>query len=158
MKSAAPAITMAAAMAACLLTACMQAPAPSTSTSTQPAPPAAPKPDAPPPAAPPPAPAPTPMPPVEAALPARFQGTWAIDTAACAVPGHESRLVLSGDRVKFHESEGAIRSVAVNGDDVTLVAMLTGEGQTREASYRFSLSGDATLVDRDGGLVRTRCR
>jgi hypothetical protein len=97
--------------------------------------------------------------PVTAALiPARFVGTWAAGAAACAAVGDPSRLVIAADRLRFHESSGPLRSVSVNGDDLSLTAALTGEGETREATYRFMLSdGDTVLTDRDAGMVRRRC-
>ena len=93
-----------------------------------------------------------------ALVPARFQGTWAADAVACAAVGDPSRLVIAADALRFHESSGPLRNVSVNGDDLSLTAALTGEGETREASYRFTLSdGDTVLTDRDAGLVRRRC-
>jgi hypothetical protein len=95
------------------------------------------------------------------AVPARFLGEWAIDAAACARPGDESRLRIDPDRIAFHESSGAIVSAAGAAPDLTLVAELTGEGETRAATYRFRLSGDGnTLTDTSGGgmgMVRQRC-
>ena len=152
MNTAAFVAVLGAALATCALTACSRTPppvSPATPASAQATPPATPAPP----------PSPTPPPPPEAAVPARFQGTWARDAAACATAGHESRLVLSADSVRFHESSGPISRTTANGDDLTLVVMLTGEGQTREASYRFSISdGGATLTDRDADVARTRCQ
>jgi hypothetical protein len=108
---------------------------------------------------PPPADNPSP-PPAEdtATVPTRFQGNWATDAAACAMAGHESRLTLGADRIQFHESSGAITSVASGGNDLTVTAQLSGEGETREATYRFRLSDDGnTLTDVGGGMARQRC-
>jgi hypothetical protein len=111
-----------------------------------------------------PAPAPTPddtQPAIDTVVPAAFLGEWAADAAACARPGDESRLRIDADRIAFHESSGAIVSVAGDAADLTLVAQLTGEGETREATYRFRLSGDGnTLTDTSSGrpgMVRQRC-
>lgn len=108
---------------------------------------------------PPPTDTPSPSPPDEtASVPARFHGSWAKDAAACAVAGHESRLTISGDRIQFHESSGAITSVASGADDLTVTAQLAGEGEAREATYRFRLSNNGnTLTDVGGGMVRHRC-
>lgn len=108
---------------------------------------------------PPPTETPNPPPPDDTAtVPARFHGSWATDAAACAVAGHESRLTIGADRIQFHESSGAITSVASGGDDLTVTAQLTGEGETREATYRFRLSNNGnTLTDVGGGMVRHRC-
>jgi hypothetical protein len=93
-------------------------------------------------------------------VPARFVGEWAIDAAACTSPGHESQLGITTDRIAFHESSGTIQSVAGDDSNLTLVARLTGEGETREATYRFRLSADGrTLTDIGSGtgMARQRC-
>ncbi len=127
---------------------------------------AAPPPQASEPAAPPadttPPPTDTPSPPSDgddtATVPSRFRGNWATDAAACAVAGHESRLAIGADTIQFHESSGAITSVASGGNDLTVTAQLSGEGETREATYRFRLSDDGnTLTDIGGGMARHRC-
>lgn len=102
---------------------------------------------------------PGPSPPDDtASVPARFQGNWASDATACAAAGHESRLTIGAERIQFHESSGAITSVASGGNDVTITAQLTGEGETREATYRFRLSDDGeVLTDLGGGMERVRC-
>ena len=109
-----------------------------------------------------PAPAPTAddtQPAIDTVVPAAFLGEWAADAAACARPGDESRLRIDADRIAFHESSGAIVSVAGDAADLTLVAQLTGEGETREATYRFRLSDGDTLTDTSSGtgMVRQRC-
>ncbi len=94
-------------------------------------------------------------------VPVRFQGEWAADTAACTSPGHESQLRIDGDRIAFHESSGEILSVASDGSGLTIVARLTGEGETHEGTYRFRLSEDGkTLTDTSSGMgmVRRRCQ
>ena len=92
-------------------------------------------------------------------VPARFLGEWAIDAAACTRPGHESQLSIAADRIAFHESSGTIQSVAGDDSDLTVVARLTGEGETREATYRFRLSADGrTLTDIGSGTGMTRRR
>jgi hypothetical protein len=93
-------------------------------------------------------------------VPARFLGEWAIDAAACTSPGHESQLGITADRIAFHESNGTIQSVAGDDSNLTVVARLTGEGETREATYRFRLSADGrTLTDIGSGtgMARQRC-
>lgn len=110
-----------------------------------------------------PAPAPTPddtQPAIDTVVPAAFLGEWAADAAACARPGDESRLRIDADRIAFHESSGAIQSVASGDSDLTVVAQLIGEGETREAAYRFRLSGDGNTLTDIGtgmGMVRRRC-
>lgn len=93
-------------------------------------------------------------------VPARFQGNWASDAAACASSGHESHLMVGADRIEFHESSGTVKSVMSSGSDLTIVASVTGEGETRDATYRFRLSDDGNvLTDMSSGtsMVRHRC-
>ena len=102
--------------------------------------------------------APSPSPPATSGVPERFQGTYAMDEQACGQAGHESRLALSADRIQFHESSGPIEQANVTGDTLHVVASLTGEGETREATYRFELMQDGRqLRDLDHGMVRVRC-
>lgn len=97
-------------------------------------------------------------PPSSAGIPDRFQGRYALDDKACTQPGHESRLILSADRIQFHESSGPVEQVHVAGDTLHVVARLTGEGETRQATYGFALSADGRqLRDVEHGLVRVRC-
>ncbi|GAB3750572.1 hypothetical protein [Lysobacter olei] len=99
-----------------------------------------------------------PGPPSSTGVPPRFQGTYALDDKACAQPGHESRLVLSDARIQFHESSGPIEQVQVDGDTLGINARVTGEGETRQAVYRFALSADGRhLRDLEHGMVRVRC-
>lgn len=91
-------------------------------------------------------------------VPKRFQGEYAADTAACTSPGHESRLVIGAWRIKFHESAGAIIAVDNDRNALSITAELTGEGETRRATYHFNLSDDGqTLTDTDSGMARRRC-
>ena len=96
----------------------------------------------------------------DATIPLAFQGDWAANAAACASAGHESRLSIGSDHIRFQESSGTIKSVASGPTDITIVAILTGEGETREATYRFRLSADGTTLADLGsgtGMVRRRC-
>ena len=94
----------------------------------------------------------------ESSIPLRFQGRWAASGEACGKAGHESELALNAQSVQFHESTGPVTQATVEDDQLTLVARLTGEGETRDATYRFTLSdGDSVLTDADHGLVRRRC-
>jgi len=96
--------------------------------------------------------------PAQTTVPAQFQGEYATDTRACNSPAHESRLTIGAWRIKFHESSGAIVAVESGRNALTITAELTGEGQTREATYRFNLSDDGQiLTDRDSGMQRQRC-
>lgn len=92
-------------------------------------------------------------------VPMRFRGDYAADTPACTTPAHESRLTIGAWRIKFHESSGAITAVEAGDDgDIAITAELTGEGETRQATYRLHLSDDGqTLTDTDSGMTRRRC-
>src|SRR3546814_12574241 len=92
-------------------------------------------------------------------VPRRFQGDYAADTPACTTPAHESRLTIGAWRIKFHESSGAITAVegGGRGGDITITTALTGEGETRQATYHFNLSDEGqTLTDNDSGMKRPR--
>ena len=94
----------------------------------------------------------------EVEVPERFRGDWAASAAACNQPGEVSRLHVGDDDIRFHESEGPIVSVSASGDTATIEARLTGEGETRVASYTFTLSADGnTLTDSTNGFARVRC-
>lgn len=106
---------------------------------------------------------PTPKPPAVAAwTPEALQGTWAASEADCA-PGRETRLVISADRMTFHEAGGPILArTSTAPDDVTFQVRLTGEGETRIVAHRFRLAdaGQALVaLDAAGSevLVRRRC-
>ena len=160
------------ALVVCGLTACGGEPAdaprgvpnPSLPPSTEPA-----RPEGAPPAATPPAPAPAPAPqnppatpeepptPSDAQVPAAYLGQWQRTGTSCATRD-ETRLRVESQRVTFHESSGDVRSVEQDGDRLTLVLRMTGEGETRDATYRFGLSNDGRwLTDLDHDLVRERC-
>ena len=88
----------------------------------------------------------------------RFQGRYAADAAACANPAHETRLTIEASRIAFHESNGPITRVAQGDNEVSITTQLSGEGETREATYSFRLSGDGnTLTDVGNGIARQRC-
>ena len=91
-------------------------------------------------------------------VPERFQGMWARSNDACATPAHESKLTLDAGRIGFHESEGPVLRTIEHDDTLTVVSLLSGEGESREATHRFRLAPDgATLTAIEGGLVRVRC-
>lgn len=91
-------------------------------------------------------------------VPERFQGTFALDDQACGQAGHESHLALSANRIQFHESSGPIEQAHVADNTLEVVARMTGEGETRGATYRFALTTDGRqLRDLDHGMVRVRC-
>lgn len=89
----------------------------------------------------------------------RFLGRYAADADACRQASHETRLIIEPTHIRFHESSGAITDVRQGKDELSITAQLTGEGEIREASYRFRLSdGGSTLSDVGNGMSRRRCR
>lgn len=93
-------------------------------------------------------------------IPQPFRGQWIADPANCG-SADESRLILTADGVRFHESAGPVRVVTTQGPPNLSVAVeLTGEGETRTRTYDFRLSADGeTLTDVTDGrsFVRRRC-
>jgi hypothetical protein len=94
-------------------------------------------------------------------IPPRFRGEWNRVPADCGSGRNDSRLVLSADRVRFHESSGRVVSVALHGgNEVGIAVEMTGEGDRWTAHYRFRLSENGrelTDVGNGSGWVRQRC-
>ncbi|WP_051240105.1 hypothetical protein [Arenimonas composti] len=96
-------------------------------------------------------------------VPAAFVGRWAGSPAACADPGADDlRLDIAPDRIAFWESAGPLRAVVVRGDQLALIAELSGEGETWLAARSFELAHDGRrLIDRASvpgeEIVRHRC-
>lgn len=99
-----------------------------------------------------------PAPDTDRTVAARFQGRYAADPAACGEATHETRLTIESSRITFYESSGPITGVRQGQDEVSITTQLTGEGETREASYSFRLSDDGKLLtDVGNGMARLRC-
>lgn len=97
---------------------------------------------------------------VATAIPARFRGEWNADRAACGTGQSETRLRVSGDRIRFYESVGVVRGIEIESDRViTVTARYQGEGDTWQDERRLSLSDDGNSLTVSGGgdLVRYRC-
>lgn len=92
------------------------------------------------------------------AVPAAFRGLWAATEADCAKPT-ETRLEVGADHLTFYESRGPVAAVEATGpDEIRIAVQLTGEGETREATYRYRLiQNGAALFDVRNGLTRYRC-
>jgi hypothetical protein len=117
----------------------------------------------------PPATPPTPAPDATAATPAAaealtipspFQGVYDGNLAACAEPS-DARLEIGPGELRFHESIGTVRKVAiVSPNRVSVTADYQGEGERWRSVRELSLSGGgATLVVSGDGtsLIRRRC-
>jgi hypothetical protein len=90
-------------------------------------------------------------------VPERYRGEWAATAEACDRQGEVTQLVIDDDSIQFHESEGPIVSLVERGSELTVLARLTGEGETRDASYTFRLSADGNTLTDLNGFARQRC-
>lgn len=92
-------------------------------------------------------------------IPDRFQGEWQRDARACG-NADEGRLLIGPESVGFHESVGALQALHAEGQRLDVALRLRGEGQSRDATYRFRLSEDGrrlTDLSSGNGMVRLRC-
>ena len=108
-------------------------------------------------------PAPAPAAPVTAdaaAIPSAFQGVYDEDLGACSTPS-QARLEIRSGELRFHESIGTVRKVAIAAQDrISVTADYQGEGESWQSVRELRLSdGGATLaVSGDGtSMVRRRC-
>ena len=92
-------------------------------------------------------------------IPAAFHGTYDRDAEACAGPSEYS-LRIEGKALRFHESVGKVRGVAVEGPRaVTVIADYQGEGESWSNVRRMELSDDAQALTISGqGLTISRVR
>lgn len=95
-------------------------------------------------------------------IPPRFQGTWVENLKNCDAPMDETKLVLSGGWLDFHESSGKIIAVTVDDElNLRVTAELAGEGETWKDTFRFRLSENhqkLTSIHQDGiSFTRHRC-
>ena len=94
-------------------------------------------------------------------VPAAFLGEWNVDAADCGSARNDSRLVIEPRRIAWWESSGPVTAVTVHAADaIEVTTRLTGEGDTWDATTRFTLQDPDTLVATDasgGSLARQRC-
>lgn len=94
------------------------------------------------------------------AIPVRFHGTYDESPEACSRPS-QYRLTISAGELRFHESIGVVRNVAIEAPDrIRLTADYQGEGESWQSIRELQLGeGDERLlVTGDGtSLVRLRC-
>jgi hypothetical protein len=76
-----------------------------------------------------------------AKVPLRFQGEWAHDLKKCGSP-EELYFKLGEKEVVFYESSGPIKAAVVRGNEIALIAELSGEGETWLATLHYELSKD----------------
>lgn len=96
-----------------------------------------------------------------AVIPEAFHGEWDTDAAACKRSGSETRLVVAGGTMRFHESVALVRKVEVVSEEtLDVTAEYRGEGQVWQNERRLTLGkgGKALTVAGEGStLVRRRC-
>jgi len=95
-------------------------------------------------------------------IPARFLGEWNAKLKDCGTDRNDSRLRITADHIRFHESGGPVRAVVTQGEfDLALIEELSGEGSSWLSYTHFKLSADqkslTDVTDNDSGLVRYRC-
>ena len=98
----------------------------------------------------------------DVAVPERFAGTWAGSSASCGSDTDYLALRLTSRRISYWESAGPIKAVVVRGNEIALIAELSGEGETWLSTAKFELSPDGRmLTDRlsipGKDIVRYRC-
>ena len=97
-----------------------------------------------------------------ASVPARFVGNWAGDPASCGSGADDLVLRVSPHRISFWESAGPIRAAVVRGDEIALIAELSGEGETWLSAMKFEISPDGRMLTDTVSIpgkevVRYRC-
>ena len=94
-------------------------------------------------------------------VPARLQGNWTGVNDSCGDRSANLELTIAPDRLVFHESVGAVKSVSDGADGrVSVDAAFTGEGQswTRTVGMQLSADGKTLTIVNDGTAVtRKRC-
>ena len=106
--------------------------------------------------------APAPAVPVRAgSIPPVFHGRYDESRAACARPS-EYRLVITASELRFHESIGKVRGVAVEGPvTASVTADYRGEEESWSNTRQLLLSKDngSIMISGDGtAITRIRCQ
>jgi len=93
-------------------------------------------------------------------IPRAFEGVYDIDLAACARPS-EYRLTVTDRELRFHESIGTVRSVAIeSADAIEVAADYQGEGESwsNVRALRLNDAGATLTIAGEGTeLRRVRC-
>lgn len=93
-------------------------------------------------------------------IPAAFHGVFDTSARACGRPG-DGRLAVAARELRFHESIGSVRSVAVESPGLIRVdADYQGEGEKWRAGHALRLSGDGSKLTVSGegmSFERVRC-
>lgn len=90
-------------------------------------------------------------------IPDPYRGSWNLSPQDCGTES-EGRLEIEADRITFYESRGEVTRLSREGEILTTVLALTGEGTSWTETYRWQLSADgAQLTELGTGSVRRRC-
>lgn len=102
----------------------------------------------------------TQVPAKSAAIPPAFQGVYDQSRAACAKPS-QARLEIRSGELRFHESIGTVREVAIAAPDrISVTADYQGEGESWQSVRELRLSGGgrSLAISGDGtSMTRRRC-
>ena len=92
-------------------------------------------------------------------VPAEFHGFWDMEVKSCGKTG--AQLIISKNRLDFHESTGKVKAVKMLGNGtIELDLAFSGEGETWAEAKRFQLSADGqSLIDvtDEEKFARVRC-
>ena len=96
--------------------------------------------------------------PEAAPIPAKFRGIWAEREAVCAQLSHPSRLIISGDSLRFPEFVLEADSVTLPNDDSFEVKGHNKKTDApMEAHYSIDATGNILTDEAGGGAVRVNC-
>ncbi len=96
--------------------------------------------------------------PAEWHVPVRYQGEWHGQLANCANAKDPTRVIIAADHLQINDLAGPVQASSTSGPQLTVVANLTGEGQTLQRVFAFDLSDDnsqlTTIAEQPAVLVR----
>ena len=85
---------------------------------------------------------------VDLNIPERFQGVWAQDKNRCKSIG-ESYFEIEQSKVIGYESVGIVKAVYVRANEIALIEVISGEGETWLSTELFELSESGqVLIDK----------
>ena len=100
-------------------------------------------------------------------IPVAFRGEWNSEISACGTGSNDSRLLTSGRKISFYESDGDVKVVWLHTSRaITVSATYAGEGQVWDRADRLVLSrsaNDLTITSADANnteantFTRHRC-
>ena len=95
-------------------------------------------------------------------VPESLVGSWASSPASCGSDADDLALRITPRQIVHWESDGPIKAVVVLGNEIALIAELSGEGETWLNAVKFELSADGrrltdstTVPGKE--IVRYRC-